>query len=88
MMDSMWEMLHSGSRVLGDPFIMGETAENLARKYVISREDQDEVALRSHNNAEAAIREGRFRDEIVPVPVPQRKGAPKMVDTDEHVRFG
>ncbi len=88
MTDAMWEMLHSGSRVLGDPFIMGETAENLAGKYGISREDQDEVALRSHRNAEEAIKAGRFRDEIVPVPVPQRKGAPKMVDQDEHPRFG
>jgi acetyl-CoA C-acetyltransferase len=56
MTDSMWEMLHSGSRVLGDPFIMGQTAENLAQKYNISREDQDIVALRSHNNAEQAIK--------------------------------
>ncbi len=88
MTDAMWEMLHSGSRVLGDPFIMGETAENLAGKYGISREDQDEVALRSHRNAEEAIKAGRFRDEIVPVPVPQRKGDPKMVDQDEHPRFG
>jgi acetyl-CoA C-acetyltransferase len=88
MTDSMWEMLHSGSRVLGDPFIMGQTAENLAQKYNISREDQDIVALRSHNNAEQAIKDGKFKDEIVPVPVPQRKGDPKMVDLDEHVRMG
>ena len=88
MTDSMWEMLHSGSRVLGDPFIMGQTAENLAQKYDISRADQDEVSLRSHNNAEAAIKAGKFKDEIVPVPVAQRKGDPKMVDTDEHVRMG
>ncbi|MBU2549929.1 MAG: acetyl-CoA C-acetyltransferase [Proteobacteria bacterium] len=87
MTDAMWEALYSGSRVLGDPFIMGETAENLARKYEISREDQDVVALRSHNNAQAAIEAGRFKDEIVPVPVPGRKGAVTMVDTDEHVRF-
>ena len=88
MTDSMWEMLHSGSRVLGDAFIMGETAENLAKKYDISREDQDIVSLRSHQNAEAAIKAGKFKDEIVPVPVPQRKGDPIMVDTDEHVRMG
>ena len=86
--DAMWEMLHSGSRVLGDPFIMGQTAENLAEKYGISREDQDEVALRSHHNAEAAVKNGLFKDEIVPVAVPQRKGDPKVVDTDEHIRFG
>ena len=87
MMDAMWEMLHSGSRLLGEAFIMGQTAENLADKYGISREDQDEVALRSHANAQAAIESGRFKDELVPVPVPQRRGDPKMVDRDEHVRF-
>jgi acetyl-CoA C-acetyltransferase len=86
--DAMWEMLHSGSRVLGEPFIMGQTAENLAGKYGISREDQDEVSLRSHHNAEAAINAGKFKDEIVPVAVPQKKGDPKIVDTDEHVRYG
>ena len=80
-------MLHSGSTVLGDPFIMGQTAENLAEKYNLSREDQDEVSLRSHHNAQAAIEAGRFKDEIVPVSIPQRKGDPKLVDTDEHVRF-
>ena len=68
--------------------IMGMTAENLADKYSISRQEQDEVALRSHNNAEAAITAGRFKDEIVPYEVPQRKADPKLVDTDEHPRFG
>ncbi|MFH1134752.1 MAG: acetyl-CoA C-acetyltransferase [Pseudomonadota bacterium] len=87
MTDVMWELLHSGSRLLGEPFIMGETAENLAQKYGISREEQDEVALRSHKNAQAAIESGRFKDEIVPVPLPQRKGDPKLVEIDEHVRF-
>ena len=87
MTDAMWEMLHSGSRVLGDPFIMGQTAENLAGKYDISREDQDVVACRSHNNAQKAIENGLFKDEIVPVSIPRRKGDPKIVDTDEHVRF-
>ncbi|MCB2228923.1 MAG: thiolase family protein [Desulfarculaceae bacterium] len=87
--DSMWEMLHSGSPLLDPPgYIMGQTAENLARKYEISREDQDVVALRSHNNAEAAITSGKFAEEIVPIAVPQRKGDPKIFDTDEHVRMG
>ncbi len=87
--DSMWEMLHSGSTLLAPPgYIMGQTAENLARKYAISREDQDVVALRSHHNAEAAIKAGKFAGEIVPIPVPQKKGEPKPFDTDEHVRFG
>lgn len=85
--DALWEMLHSGSTLLGDPYIMGQTAENLAQKYDISREDQDEVSLRSHNQAQAAIEAGLFKDEIIPVSVPQRKGDPKVVDTDEHVRF-
>jgi len=86
MTDSMWELLHSGSHLLGEPFIMGQTAENLAQKYNISREDQDRVAYESHSKAIAAIDSGRFKDEIIPVPVPQRKGEPKMFDTDEHPR--
>ncbi|MCB2193456.1 MAG: thiolase family protein, partial [Deltaproteobacteria bacterium] len=87
--DSMWEMLHSGSPLLDPPgYIMGQTAENLAKKYDISREDQDVVALRSHNNAEAAITGGKFKEEIIPIAVPQRKGDPKIFDTDEHVRMG
>lgn len=89
MVDALWEMLHSGSTLLEPPgYIMGQTAENLARKYDIPRQEQDIVALRSHNNAEAAIKAGKFKDEIVPVAVPQRKGEPKIVDTDEHVRMG
>ena len=63
---------------------MGLTAENLAEQYGISREEQDAFALRSQRNAGRAIKEGRFRDEISPVPIPQRKGEPKMFDTDEH----
>jgi acetyl-CoA C-acetyltransferase len=63
---------------------MGLTAENLAEKYHIPREEQDAFALRSQQNAGRAIREGRFKDEISPVPIPQRKGEPKMFDTDEH----
>jgi acetyl-CoA C-acetyltransferase len=89
MTDAMWEMLHSGSNLLEKKgYIMGQTAENLAEKYAISRQDQDIVALRSHNNAEAAIKEGKFKEEIVPVSLPQKKGDPKIVDTDEHVRYG
>ena len=89
MMDSMWELLHSGSTLLDKPgYIMGQTAENLARKYDISREAQDEIALRSHQNAEAAINSGRFKDEIIPIEVPRRKKDPLIFDTDEHVRIG
>jgi acetyl-CoA C-acetyltransferase len=67
---------------------MGITAENLAAKYGISREEQDSFALLSQQRAEAAIQAGRFRDEIVPVPVPAGKGQVKPFDTDEHPRFG
>ncbi len=65
---------------------MGETAENVAERYGVSREDQDEFALESHVRAAAAFDEGRFDDEIVPVPVPQRKGEPVVVHSDEGVR--
>jgi len=88
MTDSMWELLYSGSRALGDPVIMGETAENLAEKYGISREEQDVVALRSHNNVEAAIKAGKFKDEITPVEIKDRKKGTLVVNTDEHVRIG
>jgi acetyl-CoA C-acetyltransferase len=63
---------------------MGMTAENLAEQYNIPREEQDAFALRSQQCAGRAIKEGRFKDEISPVPIPQRKGEPKMYDTDEH----
>ena len=68
--------------------IMGLTAENLAAKYNISREEQDVVSLRSHNCAEAAIKGGKFKDEVLPIPIPQKKGDPKMFEIDEHVRMG
>lgn len=67
--------------------IMGLTAENLAEKYNNSREEQDEIALRSHNLAEAAIKAGKFKDEILPVTIKTRKGD-EVFDTDEHVRIG
>lgn len=65
---------------------MGITAENIATDYCISREDQDQLAAESQRRAAAAIESGRFRDEIVPVEVPQRKGDPIIFDTDEFVR--
>jgi len=67
---------------------MGITAENLAEKYDISREEQDEFAAGSQNKAEAAIKEGKFKDEIVPVEIPQRKGDPIVFDTDEFPKSG
>src|SRR5215211_5749127 len=63
---------------------MGVTAENVAEQYGISREDQDAFALESQRRAAAAVAEGRFREQIVPVAVPQRRGQPKAVEADEH----
>lgn len=67
---------------------MGVTAENIAEKFDISREEQDEFALQSQQRAEQAIKAGKFEDEIVPIAVPQRKGDPIIVDQDEGPRFG
>ncbi|MBW1981794.1 MAG: acetyl-CoA C-acyltransferase [Deltaproteobacteria bacterium] len=86
--DSLWEALYSGSRVLGEPMIMGLTAENLAAKYGVSRQDQDELALLSHQRAEAAIKAGRFQEEIVPLELPSSKNEPTIFSQDEHPRFG
>ena len=72
----------------GKPYIMGATAEFVAQHLDISREEMDEVALRSHNNAERATKDGDFSDEIVPVKIPQRKGDPIVFDKDEHFRPG
>jgi acetyl-CoA acetyltransferase family protein len=65
---------------------MGETAENLYAETCIPREEQDAFALESHRRALAAIDSGRFAEEIVPVPIPQRKGDPLLVTTDERPR--
>lgn len=88
MSDTLWDTLLSGSGLVGEKMLMGETAERVAERYGVSREDQDEVALRSHQNAEAAIKAGRFQEEIVPVPVKGRKGQVTLVEQDEHPRFG
>lgn len=73
----------------GKPYIMGHTAEFIAQMHNISREEMDEVALRSHNSAERATQNGDFREEIVPVEVPQKKKKPPIVfDKDEHFRPG
>lgn len=66
---------------------MGVTAENIAEQWKITREEQDEFACRSQNRAEAAIKSGRFKDEIVPVTIKTKKGE-ILVDTDEHPTFG
>ena len=76
--------------ILFDPLsgnTMGETAENVAVKYNVSREDQDAFAFRSQQLAEKAIKEGKFKEQIVPVEIPSKKGA-VIFDTDEHPRFG
>ncbi len=62
---------------------MGLTAENLSERFGIPREEQDELAYRSHINAAAAIDGGAFKDEILPIEIPQRKGDPLVIDTDE-----
>ena len=77
--------------ILFDPLsgdTMGETAENVAERYNVSREDQDALGLRSQQLAEKAIKDGKFKEQIVPVEIPQKKGDPKIFDTDEHPRFG
>ena len=81
--DGVWDGLtdpHTG-------LIMGMTAENVAEKYNISREDQDRFAYRSQMQAKKAVEDGRFKDEIVPIKVPgEKKGQLKIVDVDEHPR--
>ena len=67
---------------------MGVTAENIVKEWGLTREELDEFSLNSQLKAEKAIKEGKFKDEIVPVMVPQRKGEPKDFDTDEGPRFG
>jgi len=95
--DTLTRGLHVGSHFVpyplngpeekfrGSPYIMGLTAEFLAHKYNISRSDQDELALRSHHNAERATKEGRFADEIVPVEIKKKK-VKMNIDKDEHFK--
>ena len=72
----------------GKPYIMGHTAEFIAQHLDISREEMDQVALRSHNNVERAANDGSFAEEIVPLEIPRRKGDPVIFDKDEHFRPG
>ncbi|HWJ03290.1 MAG TPA: acetyl-CoA C-acetyltransferase [Verrucomicrobiae bacterium] len=81
-------MVYDGLTDAFNQYHMGVTAENVADKYGITREEQDEFSLESQNKAQFAIEQGRFKDEIVPVVIPQRKGEPKVFDTDEHPRKG
>jgi len=78
--DGLWDIFNN--------YHMGITAENVAQKFGISREEQDAFSAVSQNRAETAIKAGKFRDEIVPVPVPQPKGDPVLFDTDEYPRSG
>ena len=73
---------------IGKPYIMGHTAEFVAQKLGITREEMDIVALRSQNNAERATNDGSFAEEIVDVPVPRRKQGPLIFNKDEHFRPG
>jgi acetyl-CoA C-acetyltransferase len=76
------------SLFVGKPYLMGHTAEFVAQHLNISREEMDEVALRSHNFAERATQDGSFAEEIVPVEVPRWKKDPLVFDKDEHFRPG
>jgi len=78
--DGLWDAFND--------YHMGVTAENVAEKWKLSRAEQDAFGLESQKRAEKAIKEGRFKDEIVPVLIPQKKGDPKVFDTDEFPRFG
>ena len=79
-------MLRDGLTDAFESFHMGITAENVAEQYGITREDQDNFAVQSQKRAVAAIEAGRFKEEIVPVEIPQRKGDPIVFDTDEFPR--
>jgi len=81
-------MIYDGLWDIFGNYHMGVTAENVAAKFGISREAQDEFSARSQNRTEAAIKAGKFKDEIVPVAIPQPKGDPILFDTDEFPRFG
>jgi 3-oxoadipyl-CoA thiolase len=81
-----WRFVNPRLAAAYPPESMGETAENLAVQYRIGREAQDAFALQSHQRAVAAAEDGRFKDELVPVPVPRRGGEPALVDVDEGPR--
>ena len=78
--DGLWDIFNN--------YHMGVTAENVAAKFVISRDEQDDFSAKSQNKAEAAIKGGKFKDEIVPVLIPQPKGEPIQFEIDEFPRFG
>jgi acetyl-CoA C-acetyltransferase len=79
-------LLRDGLTCAVNNYHMGMTAENVAERYGITRERQDEFALESQRRAVAAMAAGMFKDEVVPVPVPQKRGDPILFDTEEHPR--
>jgi acetyl-CoA C-acetyltransferase len=79
-------MIHDGLWCAFENYHMGNTGEVVAERYHVTRAEQDEYALNSHRKAAAAIKAGRFRDEILAIEIPQKKGAPLIFDTDETVR--
>lgn len=81
-------MIQDGLTDIFNNYHMGVTAENIAQLYGLTREEQDKFAVSSQNKAEIAIKEGKFKDEIVPVNIPQRKGEPVVIGTDEYPRLG
>jgi acetyl-CoA C-acetyltransferase/3-oxo-5,6-didehydrosuberyl-CoA/3-oxoadipyl-CoA thiolase len=81
-----WRLVNEKLAEKYPPISLGETAENVANRYQISREEQDEFALLSQQKADRAIKEGRFQAELVPITTKNRKGEEKVVDRDEHPR--
>ena len=79
-------MIHDGLWCAFENYHMGHTGEVVAERYQVTREYQDEYALNSHRKAAEAIKAGKFKDEILPIKIPQRKGEPTIFDTDETVR--
>jgi 3-oxoadipyl-CoA thiolase len=81
-----WRFVNPALAASHHPYSMGETGENVAERLGISREDQDAFALASQRRAAAAIAEGRYAEQLVPISIPQRKGDPTVVDADEQPR--
>ena len=79
-LDGLWDVYNQ--------YHMGVTAENVAKKYGVTREEQDAFAAASQQKAEAAQKAGRFKDEIIPLEIPQRKGPATVFDTDEYPKAG
>jgi acetyl-CoA C-acetyltransferase len=81
-------MVHDGLTDAFHHYHMGITAENIVEQWGLTREELDRFAADSQNKAEAAVKSGRFKDEIVPVEIPRKKGNPILFDTDEYPKFG